>query len=164
MISHPLRYVYVPNEENSSKSLEMERIMREARLGHFYQHTPDKSLARMRELCKGLYSSSYEDSINSKVKHLTRAMNPCNPHPCLLWRGLFSDEKNLQGHPQLSETNNRVDTVVLDTPRGSDNSRDPPLFSHLKDSSLLKVAGKLLAEPSAALPDISLRCFGYTHL
>merc|ERR1712130_441377 len=66
------RYVYVPNEENSSKSLEMERIMREA---------------RMRELCKGLYSSSYEDSINSKV------------------------------------------------------------------------AGKLLAEPSAALPDISLRSF-----
>ena len=78
--------------------------------------TPDKSLARMRELCKGLYSSSYEDSINSKVKLLTRAINLCNPHPCLLWQGLFSDEKNLQGHPPpLSETNNRVDTVVLDT-------------------------------------------------
>ena len=32
------RYVYVPNEENSSKSLEMERIMREARFGNFYQN------------------------------------------------------------------------------------------------------------------------------
>merc|ERR1712233_183466 len=54
------RYVYVPNEENSSKSLEMERIMREA---------------RMRELCKGLYSSSYEDSINSKVSGKLLAEN-----------------------------------------------------------------------------------------
>ena len=34
-ISPPLRYVYVPSEENSSKSLEMERIMREARLWLF---------------------------------------------------------------------------------------------------------------------------------
>ena len=34
-ISPPRRYVYVPNEENSSKSLEMERIMREARLWLF---------------------------------------------------------------------------------------------------------------------------------
>merc|ERR1712038_2187336 len=55
------RYVYVPNEENSSKSLEMERIMREA---------------RMRELCKGLYSSTYEDSINSKVAGKLLAEEP----------------------------------------------------------------------------------------
>ena len=69
----------------------------------------------MRELCKGLYSSSYEDSINSKVKLQTSHKSMFDLHPCLLWRGLFSDEKNLQGHPLLSETNNSVDTVVLDT-------------------------------------------------
>ena len=30
------------------------------------------SFVRMRELCKGLYSSTYEDSINSKVKQYIR--------------------------------------------------------------------------------------------
>jgi len=46
------RYVYVPEEENSSKSVEIERIMREARL---------------RELVKGVYSTSYGDSVTAKV-------------------------------------------------------------------------------------------------
>ena len=68
-ISRPRRYVYVPSEENSSKSLEMERIMREARLWLFSLcFLRFQSFVRMRELCKGLYSSTYEDSINSKVK------------------------------------------------------------------------------------------------
>ena len=75
-ISRPLRYVYVPSEENSSKSLEMERIMREARLWlfSFFLSVGDlfQSFVRMRELCKGLYSSTYEDSINSKVKQYIR--------------------------------------------------------------------------------------------
>ena len=31
-----------------------------------------QSFVRMRELCKGLYSSTYEDSINSKVKQYIR--------------------------------------------------------------------------------------------
>ena len=47
-----LRYVYVPEDQNSSKSIEIERVMREARL---------------RELIKGVYSSSYGDSVASKV-------------------------------------------------------------------------------------------------
>ena len=47
-----LRFVYVPEDENSSKSLEMERVMREARL---------------RELVKGVYSNSYGDSVTTKV-------------------------------------------------------------------------------------------------
>ena len=47
-----LRFVYVPEDENSSKSLEMERVMREARL---------------RELVKGVYSNSYRDSVTTKV-------------------------------------------------------------------------------------------------
>ena len=47
------RYVYVTEDENSSKSIEIERVMREARL---------------RELVKGVYSSSYGDAVNSKVK------------------------------------------------------------------------------------------------
>ena len=42
----------MPEEENSSKSVEIERIMREARL---------------RELVKGVYSTSYEDSVTAKV-------------------------------------------------------------------------------------------------
>lgn len=46
------RYVYVPEEENSSKSIEIERVMREARL---------------RELVKGVYSSSYGDSVANKM-------------------------------------------------------------------------------------------------
>jgi len=46
------RYVYVPEEENSSKSVEIERIMREARL---------------RELVKGVYSSTFGDSVTAKV-------------------------------------------------------------------------------------------------
>ena len=51
--SHLYRYVYVTEDENSSKSIEIERVMREARL---------------RELVKGVYSSSYGDAVNSKVK------------------------------------------------------------------------------------------------
>ena len=47
-----LRYVYVPEDQNSSKSIEIERVMKEARL---------------RELIKGVYSSSYGDSVASKV-------------------------------------------------------------------------------------------------
>ena len=47
-----IRYVYVPEEENSSKSVEIERIMREARL---------------RELVKGVYSSTFGDSVTAKV-------------------------------------------------------------------------------------------------
>jgi len=46
------RYVYVPEDENSSKSIEIERVMRETRL---------------RELVKGVYSSSYGDSVNTKT-------------------------------------------------------------------------------------------------
>merc|ERR1712142_1174636 len=46
------RYVYVPEEENSSKSVEIERVMREARL---------------RELVKGVYSTSFGDSVTAKV-------------------------------------------------------------------------------------------------
>ena len=42
----------MPEEENSSKSIEIERVMRETRL---------------RELVKGVYSSSYGDSITNKV-------------------------------------------------------------------------------------------------
>ena len=42
----------MPEEENSSKSVEIERIMREARL---------------RELVKGVYSTSYGDSVTAKV-------------------------------------------------------------------------------------------------
>ena len=52
------RFVYVPEDENSSKSLEMERVMREARL---------------RELVKGVYSNSYGDPVNTKVaSHLSQ--------------------------------------------------------------------------------------------
>ena len=40
----------------------------------------------------------------------------------------FSDEKNLQGHPLLSETNNSVDTVILDTLE--DPTIAKTLFSH----------------------------------
>ena len=121
-ISRPLRYVYVPNEENSSKSLEMERIMREARLWlfSFFLSVGDlfQSFVRMRELCKGLYSSTYEDSINSKVKQYIREVKNSFIYSSLFWWGLFSvPQKNLQGHPMLSETNNSVDIVVLDTPR-----------------------------------------------
>ena len=47
-----IRYVYVPEDQNSSKSIEIERVMKEARL---------------RELIKGVYSSSYGDSVASKV-------------------------------------------------------------------------------------------------
>ena len=50
------RYVYVPEDENSSKSIEIERVMRETRL---------------RELVKGVYSSSYGESVNTKVRHNT---------------------------------------------------------------------------------------------
>ena len=46
------RYVYVPEDENSSKSIEIERVMRESRL---------------RELLKGVYSSSYGETMASKV-------------------------------------------------------------------------------------------------
>ena len=46
------RYVYVPEDQNSSKSIEIERVMKEARL---------------RELIKGVYSSSYGESVTSKV-------------------------------------------------------------------------------------------------
>ena len=46
------RYVYVPEDQNSSKSIEIERVMKEARL---------------RELIKGVYSSSYGDLVASKV-------------------------------------------------------------------------------------------------
>ena len=44
------RYVYVPEEEQSCKSVEMERIMREARL---------------REMMKGVY----RDNGHPKVRH-----------------------------------------------------------------------------------------------
>merc|ERR1711936_105547 len=46
------RYVYVPEDENSSKSIEIERVMRETGL---------------RELVKGVYSSSYGESVNTKT-------------------------------------------------------------------------------------------------
>ena len=46
------RYLYVPEDENSCKSVEIERVMRESRL---------------RELVKGVYSSSYGDSVANKV-------------------------------------------------------------------------------------------------
>ena len=45
--------MYVPEDENTSKSVEIERMMRESRL---------------RELVKGVYSSSYGDAIASKVQ------------------------------------------------------------------------------------------------
>ena len=45
--------MYVPEDENSSKSVEIERMMRES---------------RFRELVKGVYSSSYGDAIASKVQ------------------------------------------------------------------------------------------------
>ena len=48
----------MPEEENSSKSVEMERIMREARL---------------RELVKGVYSSSFGDSVTAKVIKICKA-------------------------------------------------------------------------------------------
>ena len=51
-MSTSIRYVYVPEEENSSKSVEIERIMREARL---------------RELVKGVYSTSYGGTMSAKV-------------------------------------------------------------------------------------------------
>ena len=59
-----LRFVYVPEDENSSKSLEMERVMREARL---------------RELVKGVYSNSYGDSVNTKVTPHTSLTATCLP-------------------------------------------------------------------------------------
>ena len=46
------RYVYVPEDENSSKSIEIERVMKEARL---------------RELVRGVYSSSYGNDVPSMV-------------------------------------------------------------------------------------------------
>ena len=119
-ISPPLRYVYVPSEENSSKSLEMERIMREARLWLFslfseleisifcqderaLQGTLQLHLWRLNQL-KGetIHSGS------QKLFYLKQS---------LLVRFVFCATKNLQGHPLLSETNNSVDIVVLDTPR-----------------------------------------------
>ena len=88
-ISPPRRYVYVPSEENSSKSLEMERIMREARLWlfSFFLSVGDlfQSFVRMRELCKGLYSSTYEDSINSKVKQYIRKVKNSFIYSSLFW-------------------------------------------------------------------------------
>ena len=42
----------MPEDENSCKSVEIERVMRESRL---------------RELVKGVYSSSYGDSVANKV-------------------------------------------------------------------------------------------------
>ena len=49
-----------------------------------------QSFLRMRELCKGLYSSTYEDSINSKVKQYIREVKNSFIYSSLFWRGLFS--------------------------------------------------------------------------
>ena len=48
------------------------------------------SFVRMRELCKGLYSSTYEDSINSKVKQYIRKVKNSFIYSSLFWWGLFS--------------------------------------------------------------------------
>lgn len=54
------RFVYVPEDKNSCMSMEIERVMREA---------------RMRELCKGIYSSSYGDDISSRVNLATDSLD-----------------------------------------------------------------------------------------
>merc|ERR1712223_979859 len=96
------RYVYVPSEENSSKSLEMERIMREA---------------RMRELCKGLYSSTYEDSINSKVAGKLRDEPSC-PLPDISLRSFDaetapSNEEVERKKPHLTSAEKRKRNETL---------------------------------------------------
>ena len=44
-----------------------------------------QSFLRMRELCKGLYSSTYEDSINSKVKQYIREVKNSFIYCSLFW-------------------------------------------------------------------------------
>ena len=44
-----------------------------------------QSFVRMRELCKGLYSSTYEDSINSKVKQYIRKVKNSFIYSSLFW-------------------------------------------------------------------------------
>ena len=133
LISHWLRYVYVPNEENSSKSLEMERIMREARFGKFWQHhcnqcidlsierTVDESFPRMRELCKGLYSSSYEDSINSRVR--CTIFHKFVTFFLAYFGEIFGREESAR--PSSAKWNKQqCGHCYSRYPRGSDNSKD----------------------------------------
>ena len=60
-------------------------------------------IVRMRELCKGLYSSSYEDSINTKVCACSFILGPkTNKATNCTWRSNFSEGSRT---PLLSENN-----------------------------------------------------------
>ena len=70
------RYVYVPEDENSSKSIEIERVMKEARL---------------RELVKGVYNSSYSNDVAAMVNiqihsfwHKVKCLNISRCHLMLM--------------------------------------------------------------------------------